>query len=243
MKTGSPALIGADHRVIGSRPLIQAFTLVELLTVVAIIGILSAIVISAVGSVRQRARASQCQSNMRQIGMAVLTYAAENRTLPGPLYGRVSPAIMENNAKGRLAGFLAPVFTTKTIKNEVVMVPVMVCPGFAAERPDLVGVPKTADAIVYLLNTYSGLVPGHTGSVWGAPGAASPNDSPVRLINIENPARAWMLSDADHDLIRAWGYGGWDAALLAPSPVHGASRNRVYFDGHVAAVPLDEPGR
>jgi prepilin-type N-terminal cleavage/methylation domain-containing protein/prepilin-type processing-associated H-X9-DG protein len=55
------------------------FTLIELLTVIAIIGILAAIVIPVVGSVRASARASQCASNLRQLGMATTLFAADNR--------------------------------------------------------------------------------------------------------------------------------------------------------------------
>ena len=56
-----------------------AFTLIELLTVIAIIGILAAILIPTVGKVRDMARATQCSSNMRQIGMAVMAYANDNK--------------------------------------------------------------------------------------------------------------------------------------------------------------------
>lgn len=54
------------------------FTLIELLTVIAIIGILAAILIPVVGKVRESARASQCASNMRQIGQALLMYVNDN---------------------------------------------------------------------------------------------------------------------------------------------------------------------
>lgn len=56
-----------------------AFTLTELLTVIAIIGVLAGILIPVVGAARQSARASQCASNLRQIGAALRLFAAENR--------------------------------------------------------------------------------------------------------------------------------------------------------------------
>jgi prepilin-type N-terminal cleavage/methylation domain-containing protein/prepilin-type processing-associated H-X9-DG protein len=54
------------------------FTLIELLTVIAIIGILAAILIPVVGRVRESARSAQCVSNMRQIGLAVNLYVTDN---------------------------------------------------------------------------------------------------------------------------------------------------------------------
>ncbi|EIP96676.1 prepilin-type N-terminal cleavage/methylation domain-containing protein [Opitutaceae bacterium TAV1] len=56
-----------------------AFTLVELLTVIAIIGILAAIIIPVVGRVRESAKAAQCMSNMRQFGVASALYQADNK--------------------------------------------------------------------------------------------------------------------------------------------------------------------
>gem|GEM_PF-2474276 len=56
----------------------RAFTLIELLTVIAIIGILAAILIPVVGAVRERARASVCLSNMRQIGLGVQMHQADH---------------------------------------------------------------------------------------------------------------------------------------------------------------------
>lgn len=51
------------------------FTLVELLTVIAIIGILAAITIPIVSGVRASAQNSRCLNNLRQLGMAITLYA------------------------------------------------------------------------------------------------------------------------------------------------------------------------
>ncbi|MDR1280695.1 MAG: prepilin-type N-terminal cleavage/methylation domain-containing protein [Opitutaceae bacterium] len=56
----------------------RAFTLIELLTVIAIIGILAAIIIPTVGKVRDSARAAQCLGNLRQMGIVARLYSEDN---------------------------------------------------------------------------------------------------------------------------------------------------------------------
>lgn len=56
----------------------HGFSLVELLTVIAIVGILAAIVIVSVGRVRASARDTRCLGNLRQIGMLFTLYRQDN---------------------------------------------------------------------------------------------------------------------------------------------------------------------
>ncbi|MDR1283651.1 MAG: prepilin-type N-terminal cleavage/methylation domain-containing protein [Opitutaceae bacterium] len=62
-----------------ARTRIHAFTLIELLTVVAIIGILAGILIPVTAGVRRKARDARCLSNIRQIGTALGLYLADNK--------------------------------------------------------------------------------------------------------------------------------------------------------------------
>jgi prepilin-type N-terminal cleavage/methylation domain-containing protein len=58
---------------------VGGFTLIELLVVVAIIAVLVAILLPAIGKARESARRSVCGSNVRQIMLGMLMYANENR--------------------------------------------------------------------------------------------------------------------------------------------------------------------
>jgi prepilin-type N-terminal cleavage/methylation domain-containing protein/prepilin-type processing-associated H-X9-DG protein len=55
----------------------KAFTLIELLVVIAIIAILASILFPVFGRARENARRTNCQSNLKQIGLSMLQYAQD----------------------------------------------------------------------------------------------------------------------------------------------------------------------
>jgi len=56
----------------------NAFTLLELLVVIVIVGLLAAMLVPALGRARENARRAQCASNLRQIGIAWYLYLDEH---------------------------------------------------------------------------------------------------------------------------------------------------------------------
>lgn len=82
-----------------------AFTLVELLTVIGIIGILAAIIIPLTNRSREQARQAQCAANMRQYLLATPLFAADNR-------GRLPECVHSSQAtvevRTQLAPYLSP---------------------------------------------------------------------------------------------------------------------------------------
>jgi prepilin-type N-terminal cleavage/methylation domain-containing protein len=57
---------------------IRAFTLIELLVTIAIIGILAALLLTAMSSVKLKAQQTHCLSNVKQLALASFMYASEN---------------------------------------------------------------------------------------------------------------------------------------------------------------------
>jgi prepilin-type N-terminal cleavage/methylation domain-containing protein/prepilin-type processing-associated H-X9-DG protein len=67
---------------LGSKNKSRGFTIVELLIVIAIIGVLIALLLPATQAARESARRGQCANNMRQLALAVLNYESANKFLP-----------------------------------------------------------------------------------------------------------------------------------------------------------------
>jgi len=79
-------------------PRLSAFTLIELIVVVAIIILLVALLMPSLGRARFQARLITCRSNLHQIGVATLTYAHRTGRIPcGPDVQSLGPMLEEND--------------------------------------------------------------------------------------------------------------------------------------------------
>ncbi|AHF91838.1 N-terminal cleavage protein [Opitutaceae bacterium TAV5] len=228
----------------------SAFTLIELLTVIAIIGILAAIIIPTVSSVRASARQAVCASNLRQIATAVITYANDNRgILPGNLtsegdYGTINRGIIPPGAKSD--GKTIDVIVSKETDNAQLSgvlnhyldagksMGIWRCLGNEA------GYRASTTGVTYLCNNQVDTSPTY---FFGASGK-----SPKRLdgglmadatSGVTELTRIWMLCDADS--INYGGYSGYPDAGASNEvlPAHKGGRNYAFFDGHVESRKLD----
>lgn len=113
--------IGTTRRI-APRP---AFTLIELLVAVAVIGILVALLLPAVQQAREAARRTQCQNNLKQIGLALHNYHDVHRAFPpGWVVGEILPGsgLLPQVDRGCLwswGAFLLPALEQAPLYNQL----------------------------------------------------------------------------------------------------------------------------
>ncbi len=92
----------------------RAFSLVELLVVVALVGALVALLLPAVQAARESARRTQCQNNLRQIGVGLQLYHDNHDAFPA---GGIEWRLGHDRTKRQLAwsAFLLPYLEQQTL--------------------------------------------------------------------------------------------------------------------------------
>jgi prepilin-type N-terminal cleavage/methylation domain-containing protein len=99
----------------------KAFTLIELLVVISIIALLVGILLPALGAARNAAINVKCKSNLRQLGIGIVSYAADNKDMTPP-HGPINPLtgkIVGSAQSTLIWGDPLPSFPGGAIKNSL----------------------------------------------------------------------------------------------------------------------------
>jgi prepilin-type N-terminal cleavage/methylation domain-containing protein/prepilin-type processing-associated H-X9-DG protein len=137
----------------------RAFTLTELLIVIAIIAVLLALLLPAVQSARESARRTQCGNNIRQLANAMLAYAGNNNdTFPRNSYQITSQVAYENAFSANYA--LLPYLEQTVLHDEF---------GFTEPWSTYYRGPMQTKLAVFLCPSSPQAVPA-TRVAWGGPG-------------------------------------------------------------------------
>jgi len=97
----------------------KAFTLIELLIVVAIIAILAAIAVPNFLEAQTRAKVSRVKSDMRTTNIGLEAYVIDNNNYPGDVHAIASGGPRFNSFHGRLSYITSPVAYISTVPGDL----------------------------------------------------------------------------------------------------------------------------
>jgi prepilin-type N-terminal cleavage/methylation domain-containing protein/prepilin-type processing-associated H-X9-DG protein len=213
----------------------NGFTLTELLVVIAVIGVLAGILIPVVGHARATGNTTRCAANLRQIGVQLLAYSADN--------GGVT--ILANDVKSdgtsrtwqTLLAIYDGTYAHLTKSSQVgaqTDYGIWRCPENTVQERVVSGADIGEEHCSYGINGWANSSNGerYTGS---------------RVATFTNPAKLYMVTEACYfrmDPSFTNGQGTVPAGLYTSGPnylryAHNGKINMVYADGHLKL--LDGP--
>jgi prepilin-type N-terminal cleavage/methylation domain-containing protein/prepilin-type processing-associated H-X9-DG protein len=193
----------------------KGFTLIELLVVIAIIAILAAILFPVFSRARAKARQAACQSNMKQLGLAMIMYAGDyDETL--------SPYCISGNFDQQANDVTWDVAILPYMKNKEILY----CADSRFHSDGSLpqqGRKRSYAEPRYLGDPYNTLI--------GVVGVADPPNPTKTVMLCEKGAYLpGTLEDAGCEFAKQAGYSKENPA--APYP-HNGGKNFLFLDGHV----------
>jgi len=206
-----------------------AFTLIELLTVVAIIAILSALLIPAINNGMNAAKQTQCLSNMKQIGTGLMGYAGDNN-------GSLPPVVHSANYQEQTWGYL--IWTYVGYSTGAFNYPDNDLQGDKGTDKNIFHCPVTKN---YPTATFSkicvpgGLMVPGTRYSYGLNVDPAPSGqfnttgtANIRLSSVQNVAKTALVMEYS-----SWVGGNWFFYTWSGLVPHNGGCNILFFDGHV----------
>jgi len=199
-------------------PTAAAFTLVELLVVVALVAALMLLGLAALEAARRSSLDARCSNNLRQLGVSIFAYSQDHQGCTPPrllAQGTIPEAHRYWHRALRYLGYLnTPLVNARKAS-------IHYCPAFTYNTSDL---DYGTNDQAYGLRR------------WHAPGREW--DFSQKLSILEKPSEFFLLVDSYHMLNEEQAYfvrGGdttWRVRLT-----HGGRANTLFADGHLAPMP------
>jgi prepilin-type processing-associated H-X9-DG protein/prepilin-type N-terminal cleavage/methylation domain-containing protein len=218
-----------------------AFTLVEILVVIGIIGLLVSILLPVLSRARRAAIAIQCQSNLRQLGTANLMYSQENRGWYVPLRSTLAsldrPRWMENKGfceflNVRVDESTTPVYTPYWRRQLLCSLAIR-----AQQEAGTIGIPPSEAGNYGWIQFSYGY--NYSGKPWGDATSTPPQEPPLfRNTQIRNSSeKIWFADSVQWNMVYSNSMNYSDEGGV-PSNAQIAYRhnngvNILFADGHV----------
>ena len=218
----------------------QAFTLVELLVVVAIIAVLAALAIPAISSASLKAKQSATASKLKGIGTAINLYAGENDgRLPGPTTFAILPFVRNPSRSSdtpHLGACLAPYLGHPT-NTSLTICKALQNPALSKEAQN-----TTNQLAQFITSISTSTIQLEDNPIWGIGNggisptsfaiAAAATNQPKRVQSLSSKAsRAAIITTADR---QSWisAQANWN--LLPATGSFGGKRLWLFLDGSVS---------
>jgi len=223
-----------------ARPLLRtrAWTLVEMLVVIGLVGVLAAFLLPVVNNARKKSHQVQCLQNMRQIAQSLISYTNDHNGITPPAYDEEQG----RNWSELLVKWDGSAPSLRNSHNSYGTLSYWKCPENRVQENAPLGSQGGEEMGGYAINGWSKTSLPHDNRFAGN-----------RYANFQSPSKLYMLTEADYyrtEESSTDGTGSIPAGLYTSGVrrtryVHFGKVNVVYADGHGESLegPLLGRGR